>query len=94
MNDWKPIETAPKDGTKILAFGKEVEGRPVMAWDDSKPRIEGMCVIRWHEGWYEEDIPVGDGLFKKERKLAYSYWMPDPQQFRPTHWQSLPEPPK
>ena len=30
MSDWQPIETAPKDETKILAFGEE--GYAVIYW--------------------------------------------------------------
>lgn len=94
VTQWQPIETAPKDGTRILAFGQMVEGAPKIVWDDKNPRVPAQMVIWWIEGWYDKDEPVGDGLFKKVPTLGYSYWAPEPQQFRPAHWMPLPEPPK
>ena len=90
---WQTMETAPKDGTFILAFGDEVIGRPAIVWDTQKPRMKGYCVIRWVEGWYDRDEEVSQGLFRKLKTLGYAYWAPDPQQFTPTYWQPLPEKP-
>lgn len=94
MTNWQPIETAPKDGTRILAYGMAVEGFPVIMWDSNKPRVPAFLVISWLEGWYDKDEEVSPGLFRKVPTLSYSYWKPDPQQFRPTHWMPLPEAPQ
>ncbi len=32
MSEWQPIETAPRDGTEVLTFGKH--GTSVLFWDD------------------------------------------------------------
>lgn len=93
MTEWQPIETAPKDGTEILAFGMGVEGEPVVMWDDSKPRIPMWRVIHWKETWYDDYAEQPDGSYRKDRKQGFAYWGPNPQQFRPTHWMPLPTPP-
>ena len=93
MSEWMPIETAPKDGTEFLAFGKAVKDFPVIAWDDSKPREAACCVIRWKEAWYDDFQEQPDGSFKKVQKQGYAFWSPHPQQFRPTHWMPIPAPP-
>lgn len=34
MSEWQPIETAPKDGTDILAWGPFGHGHLVVSFDD------------------------------------------------------------
>ena len=48
MSKWQPIETAPKDGTKILAFD---------------PSLFGICLAIWYQGgWYvSEESQDGSG---------------------------------
>jgi hypothetical protein len=61
---WQPIETAPKDGTPILAW--PCEGMPyVVRWEH---RVSGY---KWIEAG-------GEGY----------------EQYEPTNWMPLPEPPK
>jgi len=82
MNEWMPIETAPKDGTEILGFRAD----------------QGVFIFRWatDEELAERDMhgdPVGDydedfACWWHER-LG---WMED--ELTPTHWMPLPEPPK
>lgn len=61
MSDWKRIETAPKDGTRILVdFGRA--GIHAVAWEESVSGLEIWCVDdRKHgpfplRGYVNEDI--------------------------------------
>ena len=94
--EWRTIESAPKDGSRVLAYGSMVEGAPRIMWDPNKPRVNAHSIIHWVEGWYDKLEPAGDGLFKKVPTQGYAYWGSDagPQQFEPTHWMPLPEQPK
>lgn len=98
MNDWQPIETAPKDGTRILAFGLAYaelaeDGERWCVSDTNKPRLPFIATVKWIEGWYDKEVNVGEGLYRKERTQGYAYWAPHAHAFNPTHWQPLPEPP-
>ena len=81
MSEWQPIETAPKDGTKILAYDPDGIHDPVYA------------VICWyvHETDFFEEME--GGLYKKSaNKTAWwdgASYLP----FNATHWMPLPEPP-
>lgn len=74
---WKPIETAPKDGTSIM----------LLSW---KNRI---CVARWEQlhfvgiGWFVS-VPVCGGWGS-----GSDTFIPNTKEDLPTHWQPLPEPP-
>jgi hypothetical protein len=61
--EWKPIETAPKDGTPVLGYhtGK-------------------MTTVYW--GLWNEWQLVEPGAYAEE------------DDWRPTHWMPLPEPPQ
>lgn len=72
MSEWQPIETAPRDGTRILLFtqwrGDEISPEPfseiqIGEWDEGNP-APGV----WHRraGWSVEK--VGDA----------THWMPLP----------------
>lgn len=82
MNNWQPIETAPKDGTWVFLCGGKTDdesaatiadlSRPVVAqWSTW---LNGQTTYgRWQFCWF-------DGGYDGEYE-------------RPTHWQPLPEPP-
>lgn len=75
---WKPIETAPKDGTWILIYGgcigDELDNRIVTAyWDDDESSVYDPC---WRS--FSEDAGVYGAFHDTE----------------PTHWMPLPHPPK
>lgn len=71
--NWRPIETAPKDGTEMLGFGSFVEpGCNPQVW-----------VISWNE--QEELEEAGNGLYRKVKVGKWcsctffpSHWMPLP----------------
>ncbi|MBP9786036.1 MAG: DUF551 domain-containing protein [Acinetobacter sp.] len=78
MMEWQPIETAPKDGTKILVFCKPDEiftatwGKWTDAYGNDWKETECWCVYDCEDAFYSH-LLRGD---------------------RVTHWQSLPALPK
>ena len=75
MTEWKPIETAPKDGTHILAYGKVVPD----ADDD-----EVITAVYWDSSCI---------LCHYWALVAVFSWV-EGDDFYPTHWMPLPNPPK
>jgi hypothetical protein len=75
----QPIDKAPKDGTRILVFGRYFEG----------------CQPYWTiASWQKEAVkdtfePIGDGTYRKVRK-AKEGWSGD---FVATRWMPLPDDP-
>lgn len=61
---WQPIDTAPKDGTRILAW---VKGRPL---DDNR------CIVEWVEVAGEGQWAISDN---KWFRLHPTHWMPLPE---------------
>lgn len=69
MTKWRPIKTAPRDGTRILA--KLDKG------DEITPRFETMIIHRHDPGGsYETWITDGGATFACIRPVG---WMPLPQ---------------
>lgn len=97
MSEWQLIDTAPKDGTWILAYGNaypELTERG--SWSVAsieKPRVPFTMLIRWRVSEYDKEIDNGDGTYRKQRTVAYESWIPEPHAFTPTHWMPLPDPP-
>lgn len=85
---WLPIESAPKDGTNILVY-TEIATQPVVhiAWYRSEAEYEesgkfcfsDFCLEEW-EGWWSYTRSS-----VSQRKL---------DDFPPTHWMPLPQPPQ
>ena len=85
-NQWQPIETAPKDGTRILAYG-------LQTWDGSRERGYGgrmvQQVVYWRASMYTDENGVNwmDG--------DYQWWEVDTvsmycETLEATHWMPLP----
>jgi hypothetical protein len=77
MNNWNPIETAPKDGTVILGYfpGFKKSVRETH-WIESETREYGK-ITRSYAEWYTGAMTGFSSA-------------PEPQ---PTHWMPIPEPP-
>lgn len=56
-SDWRPIETAPKDGTLFLTWAPPVQGLPAMfslcAWHPDA----GFCIDELREPMYWWPLP-------------------------------------
>ena len=81
--DWRPIETAPKDGTKILIWRDGWDYAPV-AWRDAIDCDEGSF-----GAWVFADhlcLGVGDGCLGWNEDIEDGHM--------PTHWQPLPAAPR
>lgn len=56
MSQWKPIETAPRDGSTILLWSETAQDLEVAAWDDNWPG-EGRTFH--HSHWLPIPKPPG-----------------------------------
>lgn len=88
---WQPIETAPKDGARIIAFIPSVQVSSKFA---SKDRI---AIVSWI------DSPdIGNGHRLRDHAIALvekhnGFWSGGtrtPTTGTPTHWMPLPSPPE
>ena len=77
---WRPIDTAPKDGTWFLICRAD-EG------------FDSYEVGRWEPYMWSEYVEDRDGLYRKESKPVHE-WRGFNNMHRATHWLPLPEPPK
>lgn len=83
MDEWQPIETAPRDGTWIVVL------IPESIQDDSAP-----SPLVETARWIKEEVEVWryqDSETKKRILEDRSHWS---NREEPTHWTPLPEIPK
>lgn len=80
MSEWKTIDSAPRDGTKILGYSAEYGQREtyMTKYGDGSPG---------YEKWLSGDGPRNSGWDWWE---PFSNWA---HTWHPTHWQPLQEPP-
>jgi hypothetical protein len=76
---WQLIETAPKDGTQVVAG----------AWDDGVWR---QAVVAWAAGWSRVWSNEQEEWWRLLEDGAHS--INDALLFEPSHWMPLPDPPK
>lgn len=81
MSNWKPIKTAPKDGSRILFYDSSANGKVFAGVWDAKFEITGVTISRtkYRGAWTDYRV----ASFGYEEYCEYS----------PTHWMPLPEPP-
>ena len=82
MSDWRPIETAPRDGTAFLAYGVH-NTSPPDAQRGVKPGDHWWAIILF-DVWRKRSDGGDCWVFSKDGKYTWS---------EPTHWMPLPEPP-
>jgi hypothetical protein len=66
MMEWKPIETAPKDGTRILVFDREYHGEIA------------ACEFNKEWGWVERGLDYATEVWGYG-EMEPTHWMPLPQ---------------
>lgn len=85
MTDWLDIESAPRDGTKVLGFTES--GHRIVWWKEALAPYLGAG---GHDAGWESDPGEDGGTFPAdffsdgERHGPYE---------QPTHWMPLPDPP-
>ena len=80
MSEWRPIATAPKDGTAILGYGVH-DHSPADAQRGVKPGDHWWSIMVW-DIWR---TPCASWVFAKDGHTVWS---------TPTHWMPLPTPPE
>ena len=80
VGEWQPIETAPKDGTKILVYTVHGDVELSDWYSISYPSYE-LCGV---------NDETGEGIYRKIAGNPTEGWNSN----MPTHWMPLPEPPK
>jgi hypothetical protein len=86
VSGWQPIETAPKDGTWILCWSVTKDEEPkypqrvkLWFWDQHRSRSR-----------YTKYNPGGHGAWSYDDKILHQS---SGEEYEPTHWMPLPEPP-
>jgi len=96
MSAWQPIETAPKDGRLILAFGKGPADPSAISFDMNAKLVPTVRLTYWHGGFESDSYELDDetGLYRKKITRVGAGWRGDRFCFDPTHWIDIPETPE
>ena len=71
-DDWRPIETAPKDGATVLLWDRDVGHHEIGRWSDRH-----QC---WHQiEWGPDEEPPVDADMIQRTIYLPSHWQPLPQ---------------
>jgi hypothetical protein len=82
MSIWQPIETAPKDGTKIVIWNEKYDHCPIAKWD-AHDRAQDGFFFSWRlEGGHSPRGCCDSNFIGWEEDLRNGYM--------PTHWITLP----
>jgi hypothetical protein len=81
MSEWKPIETAPLNGTPLLLYAPGVT-----SWNRAAGMPDIVVGVWVGNGWHSD---IGDVSQGYESTGAYF----EHEWLRPTHWMALPAPP-
>ena len=86
--EWQPIETAPKDGTQILACAQLSE-HLTAAIISSQGHLPDLSIVRW-DNREQDFIAMADGYMsiQSQGDMWTTYHEP-----YVTHWMPLPTPP-
>lgn len=84
MNPWKPIETAPKDGTPILVGCWQ----PNHHWNQTTKTYDDPYTV-WHA-----TVASWDTDYQWQLIECGSYADDGDISFTPTHWTEIPTPPQ
>ena len=74
--EWKPIKSAPRDGTRILAF-QNWEDKHQPSWVDPDKHV---VIVWWYcDAWRDvEAHKAGDNDILGRRAGPVTHWMPLP----------------
>lgn len=70
MTEWQPIETAPKDGTRILACWADSPEHTIIEWFEYK-------LVDVSGTWCQRQSGLGSDCGYEDS--AFSHWMPLPE---------------
>ena len=65
--EWKSIETAPKDGTRVLAYGK-------LGFESDL----GIGTVEWDATWEVWECSPNEATEYMPEKCELTHWMPLP----------------
>lgn len=87
---WQKIETAPKDGRRIICYLPEEVRHDALGWPEGAHTAH-VTVCAWRantKDWVSIDSVSG---FSYGDEASFEFI--EPIVVKPTHWQPLPEPP-